>query len=124
MSVSARPERNAIAQQVADALRLYQATLDHWVLTPGDLDQYSRLCSEVELIRALSASALPEVTGALTQVLVAHTDLTFIVLKKHLVRLGAIAENGDRVAHVTETHRAAVTEMSSLCERLQRRPKG
>ena len=123
MSDSASRERSLIAEQVADALRLYQATLDRWVLTPGDLDQYSRLCSEIDSIRALSLSALPEVTASLARVVLAHTDLTFIVLKKHLVRLGAIIEDGDRVAQATEMHRAAVTKMCELCERLSKRRK-
>ena len=119
MSFFGRPERNAIALQVADTLDSYQATVNAWIVEPGNLILYEKLSSQIELIKTMSSSALPSATGALADLLLAHTDLTFIVLKKHLVRLGVGAPTGksDQLTKATERFQSTVSEMRSMCVR-------
>jgi hypothetical protein len=124
MSLFAKPERNAVAQQVADGLNRYQAIVDEWMLKPGNLDLYEKVCAEIDSVRVVSSSALPQATGALSELLVAHTNLTFIVLKKHLVRLGAIQDRDEQLASARDAHCVAVSEMASLCVRICGRRKG
>jgi hypothetical protein len=85
-------ESNAIALQVADTLDSYEATLDAWLVEPGNLVLYAKMSSQIEAARMMSSSALPSASGALAELLLAHTDLTFIVLKKHMVRRGELTE--------------------------------
>jgi len=117
MPFSGRLERNAIALQVVDTLDAYEASVDAWLLEPGNFIFYQQLSSQIEQVRTMSSTALPRAAGALTDLLLAHTDLTFIVLKKHLVRLGALADQGDQLANAVKRHQLTLSEMRSLCIR-------
>lgn len=122
MSYSGRLKRNAIALQVADTLDSYEATLDAWLATPGNLILYGKLSSQIEAVRVMSASALPSATGALADLLLAHTDLTFIVLKKHMISLGELTDAREQqLAKARKRHHFTLSEMRSLCLRLSAR---
>jgi hypothetical protein len=124
MSFFGRLERNAIALQAADTLDAYEATLDAWLVEPANLILYEKLSSQIELVRVMSSSALSPATGALADLLLAHTDLTFIVLKQHLVKLDAPPENSEQLAKAKERHHLTLSEMRSLCIRLSLRRAG
>ena len=124
MSFFGRPERNAIALQVADSLDSYEATMNAWLVEPGNLLLYRKLSTQIESIRMMSSSAMPQATGALADLLLAHTDLTFISLKKHLVKLGAGAsDSGDQLTKATERFQFTVSEMRSICVRFATSPR-
>ena len=118
MSFLGRLERNAIALQVADTLDSYETTLDAWLVEPANLILYEKLSSQIELIRVMSSSALSPATGALADLLLAHTDLTFIVLKQHLVKLDAPAEQSEQLVKAKRRHHFTLSEMRLLCIRL------
>ena len=118
MSFLGRLERNAIALQVADTLDAYDATLDAWLVEPANLTLYEQLSSQIELIRVMSSSALSPATGALADLLLAHTDLTFIMLKQHLVRRDASTEKSEQLVKAKKRHHFALSEMRLLCVRL------
>ena len=119
MSPFASPERDVIARQIADGLDGYKATMEAWLATPGNLELYEKLSGQIESLRIMSSSALPRATGALADLLLAHTDLTFIALKKHLVRLDALRPDADsgQLAKARERHEATLSDMRSLCVR-------
>jgi hypothetical protein len=121
MSFFGRLETNAIAHQVADTLDSYEATLDAWLVEPANLILYEKLSSQIELVRLMSSSALPPATGALADLLLAHTDLTFILLKQHLVKLDATTEQVEQLAKARKRHHLTLSEMRSLCVRLSLR---
>ena len=67
----------------------------------------------------MSSSALPEASGALADLLLAHTGLTFIVLKRLLVQpdpLVAPAQSAQLVK-AKQRHQSSLSEMHSLCVR-------
>jgi hypothetical protein len=121
MSFFGRLESNAIAQQVADTLDAYEATLDAWLIEPGNLILYEKLSSQIELVRIMSSSGLPATTGALADLLLAHTDLTFIVLKQHLVKPEGPAEKGEQMVKAKKRHHFTLSELRLLCIRLSTR---
>jgi hypothetical protein len=121
MSFFGRLESNAIAVQVADTLDSYEATLDAWLVEPGNLILYEKLTSQIEVVRIMSASALPSATGALADLLLAHTDLTFIMLKQHLVKPGEATDSHERFVRAKKRHQFVLSEMRLLCLRLSTR---
>jgi hypothetical protein len=122
MSFFGRLESNAIALQVADTLDSYEATLDAWLVEPGNLVLYAKMSSQIEAARMMSSSALPSASGALAELLLAHTDLTFIVLKKHMVRRGELTEaHEEKLAKAKKRPHFTLSEMRSLCFRLSTR---
>jgi hypothetical protein len=121
MPLFARPERDAVARQISDGLDAYKLSIDDWLATPGNLDQYEKVSAEIESLRVMSLSALPEATCVLADLLLAHTDLTFLVLKQHLVRVDALRatpEAEGQLSNARERHRCALLDMQSLCARL------
>jgi hypothetical protein len=54
-----------------DTLDSYEATLDAWLVEPGNLVLYGKLSSQIEAVRMMSSSALPSATGALGDLLLA-----------------------------------------------------
>ncbi|HXD40096.1 MAG TPA: hypothetical protein VN649_06010 [Ramlibacter sp.] len=121
MAPHGRTERKAIALQVADTLDSYEAAVDAWLVEPGNLVLYQKLSSQIEVVRTMSSNGLPSATGALADLLLAHTDLTFIVLKKHLVKRGGPADSHDQLAQAKKRLNFTLTEMRALCIRLSTR---
>jgi hypothetical protein len=122
MSFFGRLKRRAIALQVADTLASYEATLDAWLIDPGNLILYGQMNSQIEAVRMMSSSALPSAAGALADLLLAHADLTFIVLKNHMANRGEPSETPDRLAKAKRRHHFALSEMRLVCIRLSTRP--
>jgi len=118
MSFLGRLECNAIALQVADTLDAYEVTLEAWLVEPASLILYEKLSSQIELIRVMSSSALSPATGALADLLLAHTDLTFIVLKQLLVKRDAPTEQSEQLVKAKKRHHFTLSEMRSLCVQL------
>ena len=100
----------------------YEATLDEWLLDTGNLHLFGELSSQIEAARVMSSSALPSATGALTALLLAHTDLTCIVWKKAMTPVGEQTDAQEqRLAAAIDRHRFTLSEMRLLCVRLSTR---
>jgi hypothetical protein len=121
MSFFARLESKAIALQVADTLDSYEATMDAWLVEPGNLILYGKMSSQIEAVRTMSSGALPPAIGALTDLLLAHTDLTSTVLKNHMEGRGELTETHEQLAKAKKRHHFTLSEMRSLCFRLSAR---
>jgi hypothetical protein len=120
MSFFGRIERSAVALQVGETLDAYEATMDAWLIEPQNLILYKKLSSQIELVRQMSSNALPSATGALTDLLLAHTDLTFIALQQQLTR-GELSESQQRLGRARKRHQFTLSEMRLLCLRLSTR---
>ena len=123
MSFIGASERNAVALQVAETLDAYEAALDEWLIDPSDMHLFGKASAQIEAARLMSSSALPSATGALTALLLAHTDLICTVWKTHMAAVGQRRTHAQeqKLARAIAHHRVTISEMRLLCVRLSTR---
>jgi hypothetical protein len=99
MSASHAPALDAIAFQLAGALETYDASVQRMVDCWLDMDQYRNVGEQVEAIRMYSA-ALPELSVAWVELLIAHAELVHCLWRDQ----HAVASADDRTLPQVRAH--------------------
>jgi hypothetical protein len=71
-----------LAHQLVEILAVYGASLDQWRLAPSDVALYERTHANLDLVRVLAAKAFPGRRAELAELLSAHAELKFLVLRR------------------------------------------
>jgi len=114
MSASHAPALDAIAFQLAAGLEKYEESVQRMVDNWLDMELYRTVSEEIEEIRMYSA-ALPQLSVAWVELLIAHAELVHCLWRgEHAATL----PDGRTLPQVREHHRACVATLRSRCLRL------
>jgi hypothetical protein len=106
------PALTAIAFQLSAALENYQQDMDSLSDPWSQREQYKRVSDEFDMVRMLKG-ALPELSVAMVEVLIAHVELM-----SALWNSTAVAKSGSAALEgLRSRHRSAVEGMRARCLR-------
>jgi len=118
MTASHAPILDAVAFQLAAALERYESDVARMMDTWLDMDLYRDVSRQVEEIRMYSA-ALPQLSVAWVEVLIAHAELIHHMWRAQHARPAPGHEDFDAVL---QRHGDAVKRLHDGCLRLLARP--
>ena len=112
MSAHHAPALTAIAFQLSAALESYQQDMDSLSDPWSQREQYKRVSDEFDMVRMLKG-ALPDLSVAMVEVLIAHVELMSALWNASPVVKGGSAA----LEALRSKHRAAVEGMRARCLR-------
>lgn len=107
-----------LAHQLADILDAYQESFARWCQTPSDVGRYERTRANLDLVRVLTDKTFPGGRGELGELLLYHSDLKILVLKRHIARSGGQdvpAGSDEQLDTLRERHDAMLTALRVIC---------
>ena len=114
MSASHAPALDAVAFQLAAGLEEYDQSVQQMLDTWLDMDLYRRVSAQIEQIRMYSA-ALPQLSVAWVELLIAHAELVHCLWR---AQLAPALPDGRTLAQVREHHSDCVAALRGRCVRL------
>ena len=112
MSAHHAPALTAIAFQLSAALESYQQDMDSLDDPWSQREQYKRVSDEFDMVRMLKG-ALPELSVAMVEVLIAHVELMSALWNSSPAAKGGSAP----LESLRSRHRSAVESMRARCLR-------
>lgn len=107
-----------LAHQLTEIIEVYARSFEEWRSDPSDLGRYERTHSNLDLVRVLTGKAFPGGRGELGELLLCHSDLKLLVLRRHMAqRVGAPARGEFDAALRTlqARHDALVAALRAVC---------
>lgn len=107
-----------LAHQLADILDAYQDSFARWCQSPSDVGRYERTRANLDLVRVLTDKTFPGGRGEFGELLLYHSDLKILVLRRHLARSAGQcvpAGSDEQLDVLRERHDAMLTALRVIC---------
>ncbi|MBL0421422.1 hypothetical protein JI739_13765 [Ramlibacter sp. AW1] len=106
-----------LAHQLSEILDVYASSFDHWREDPSDLGRYERTHANLDLVRVLTDKAFPGGRGELGELLLCHSELKLLVLRRHLARRAPPAPDDPEtdLRMLQARHDLLVANLRGLC---------
>ena len=105
-----------LAHQLAQILLVYAESFAQWQQDPSDLGRYERTHANLDLVRVLTEKAFPGGRGELGELLLCHTELKLLVLRRHMGRAAAARDEGEGQLHeLLDRHARLVENLRAIC---------
>lgn len=105
-----------LAHQLAQILGVYAESFAQWQEDPSDLGRYERTHANLDLVRVLTEKAFPGGRGELGELLLCHTELKLLVLRRHMGRAAASRDDGEgQLNELLARHARLVDNVRAIC---------
>jgi hypothetical protein len=109
-----------LAHQLVEIISVYTQSFAQWREDPTDLCRYERTHANLDLVRVLTDKAFPGGRGELGELLLCHSELKLLVLRRHMSRRAPAASSSrddvDQQLHTLEArHADVVAALSAVC---------
>lgn len=105
-----------LAHQLAQILGVYAESFAQWQQDPSDLGRYERTHANLDLVRVLTEKAFPGGRGELGELLLCHTELKLLVLRRHMGRAAVSRDDGEgQLQELLERHARLVDNVRAIC---------
>lgn len=113
-----------LVHQLTEIIGVYARSFEQWREDPSDLGRYERTHANLDLVRLLTEKAFPGGRGELGELLLCHSELKLLVLRRRLAaRAQRPLDSTEGALRALEArHRDAVASLSALCAQRSQPP--